>query len=636
MVASNLHLLTNSSMNQETMQALEWFGITTEFYRKLCKGQTKLENLLYRKRVLTEGYSSEAMSDELWIMCKRDPLFYINTFVYTYDPRLTPRSTVIPFHTFTYQNNAVLEIILAILEGNDLFIEKSRDAGASWLILTVYKWFWTFYDMQSFRLVSRNEDLVDKHQDPDSLFWKILFIIEHEPDFIMSNNNFHKTHLHLYNKVNSSVIDGSSTTGDVTRGGRCASMMLDEFGAVSEGYEVLEATRDVTKCRIFNSTPNGAANAFYDIGYKTDIARLRFHWSEDPRKNQGLYTTGADGKVRTLDPGTAGYFKILKKKYFYPDDWPFILDGKLRSPWYDNECARTAHPTEIAKELDIDYLGSDYQFFYPDELNRIEKEHIRQPYFQGEFDFDRISLDFKGLIPEPAGRLSLWINPDVYGAIPADLDAVVGVDVAAGTGASNSVISIINRKTKTDIGDWRCPYVSPEKLAKVAVAICKYFNDARMIWDAGGPGRIFGNKVMELGYDNFYYRTDEKKITHKQSDIPGYPFNPANKVDTFGELRSAMGSDEYIPRSAIFIQECREYVYSISTDSIEHAKSKNFIDPSGARENHGDTIVAKSLAWKLIKVSFVAAEEAEVIVPDNCFAARRKIYDERLAVEAVW
>lgn len=636
MVASNLHLLTNSSMNQETMQTLEWFGITTEFYQKLCQGQTKLENLLYRKRALKEGCSSEAMAEELWIMCKRDPLFYINTFVFTFDPRLTPRSTVIPFNTFEFQDNAVMEIVLAILEGRDLLVDKSRAEGASWIILTVYKWLWTFYDMQAFRLVSRNEDLVDKHQDPDCLFWKLMFIIEHEPDFIMGENNFHKTHLHLYNKINGSMIDGSSTTGDVTRGGRCASMMLDEFASVPEGYEVLKATRDVTDCRIFNSTPKGAANAFHDVGHKTDITRLSFHWSQDPRKNQGLYTTGADGKVKLLDPGTAGLFKLGKNKHFYPDDWPFILDGKLRSPWYDNECKRTVHPTEIAQELDIDYLGSDYQFFYPDELNRIEKEHIRQPYFQGEFDFDRISLDFKGLISEPAGRLSLWINPDVYDAIPADLDVVVGVDVAAGTGASNSVISISNRKTRTDIGEWRCPHVTPEQLAKVAVAICKYFNDARMIWDAGGHGRIFGKKVMELGYDNFYYRTDEKKITHKQSDIPGFFFTRENKIDTLGELRSALAGDEYIPRSAIFIQECREYVYSITTDSIEHSKSKNSIDPSGARENHGDTVIAKSLAWKLIKSVFVAEEEAEVVIPENCYAARRKIYDDRLAVEAVW
>ncbi len=457
-----------------------------------------------------------------------------------------------------------MAIILAILEGNDLLIEKSRDAGASWLILLCYKWLWTFYDMQSFRLVSRVEDLVDKHQDPDCLFWKLLFVIEHEPDFIMKEGSFHKTHLHLYNMINGSMIDGSSTTTDVARGGRCGSMMLDEFASQPNSHDILKATRDVTKCRIFNSTPKGAANAFYTVRHNTEIIVLRFHWSEDPRKNQGLYTTGSDGKVRLLDPGCCGEFKVGNKKYFYPDDYPYILDGKLRSPWYDNECKRAAHPTEIAQELDIDYLGSDYQFFYPEDLNRIEKQHVRQPYFKGEFNFDRISLDFMGLVPEAAGRLSLWINPDVYDQIPNDLEAVVGVDVAVGTGASNSVINISNKKTKTDIGEWRCPRTTPEKLAKIAVAICRYFNDARMIWDAGGPGRLFGKKVMELGYDNYYMRTDEKKITRKQSDIPGYFFNNDNKTDTLGELRSAMASDEYIPRSAEFIRECREYATALN------------------------------------------------------------------------
>ena len=586
--------------------------------------------------MLELAYSSDEWAEELWIMCKRDPLFYVNTFVWTFDPRLTPKSTKIPFITFDYQDEAILEIIDHILAGQDLLIEKSRDMGATWLILLAYKQLWTFYDMQSFRLVSRVEDLVDKTEDPDSLFWKLMFIIDNEPDFIMSEENYNKTHLHLFNKLNGSIIDGASTTGDVARGGRCGSMMLDEFASVPEGYDVLKATRDNTGCRIFNSTPKGAANAFHDVGHKTQIDKLRFHWSQDPRKNQGLYTT-ENGQFKLLDPYCRGHFKVGKTTHFYPDDYPFILDGKLRSPWYDHQCTRAAHPTEIAQELDIDYLGSDFQFFDGTHLARIERETVRPPYWQGDFDFDSQTLDFIGLTPNPKGKLQLWINPDVYDKMSEGLDAVLGIDISAGTGASNSVINISNRKTKEDIGEWACPHTPPEDLVKIAVALARYFNNAFMIWDSSGPGSSFGKKLIsDTTYRNIYYRSDEAKITGKTSDKHGYAFTRDNKRDTLIELRAAMAHDEYVVRSAEFVNECRYYVHCISTNAVEHSGAKNSIDPTGARDNHGDRVIAKALAWKVIKARPREQKETEPEMPPNCFKARRVAYEQKQKAQKEW
>ncbi len=585
--------------------------------------------------MLKYGYESKENAEELWIMCKRDILFYVNTFVWTYDPRLLPKSTKIPFITFEFQDEALLDIVDHILTGQDLLIEKSRAAGASWLILIAYKWLWTFYDMQSFRLVSRDENLVDKTEDPDCLFWKLLFIIKHEPDYIMQESNYTKTHLHLRNRLNGSVINGNSTTGDVARGGRCSSMMLDEFASVPQGYEILKATFPVTNCRIFNSTPKGTANAFYDIGYKTETTRLRFHWSQDPRKNQGIYTTD-NGQLKMLDPHCRGEFIVGSKSYFYPDEYPFILDGKMRSPWYDHQCKRVANATEIAQELDIDYLGSDYPFFTPDVMTRIEKEMVRPPAFTGEFEFDPVSFEFLGLRECENGRLKLWIEPDIYGDMPDNLEAVIGIDVSAGTGASNSAISISNKKTKEDIGEWTCPNTSPDDFAKIAVAMGKYFKNAFMIWDAGGPGQIFGKKVREHGYSNIYFKTEEKKITRKVSEIPGHFFDNPNKRLTLGELRSAIANDEYTVRSSAFCREARDYIFEMGKDAVVHSKSKNTIDPSGARENHGDLVIAKALAWKLIKLYSSSKQEFKPKVPEYCFAGRRAIYEKRMKSESDW
>jgi hypothetical protein len=574
--------------------------------------------------MIKAGYENPEYARELWIMSKRDPLFYINTFVFTFDPRRVPLTTTIPFNTFGFQDEAVYEILWAIYNGHDLLIEKTRDAGASWVIVTCYEHLEHFFGGQSFKLVSRTEDLVDKTDYDDALMWKLDHILANLPEYMLPSVD--RTHLKLKNLSNGSLINGVSTTADAGRGGRAGSMLVDEFSAIDEGFELLKATRDITKCRIFNGTPKGTGNAQYALR-KTGIRKLRFHWSADPRKNKGLYTS-KNGTLIRLDTEYTGTVKILDKTYTFPEEYPFILDGKVRSPWYDNECSRAAHPMEIAQELDIDYLASDFQFFDENEMLRIEKETVRRPFWQGEFDFDSQSLQFRALIPTPKGRLILWVNPDVRDRLPEDLEVVAGIDVSAGTGASNSVFSAINKRTGEDVAEWADTHTLPEDFAKVCAALGKWLN-AYLVWDAGGPGSSFGKKLInDCQYTNVYYRTDESTITKRMSDKPGYYFTPANKRDTLSAFRDDMKTGEIIIRSAECIRECREYVHVVATNTVEHSGSRNSVDPTGAGDNHGDRVIAKALAGKLRKLFKTEENKNEKPpLPENCYAARKERRD---------
>ena len=148
-------------------------------------------------------------------MCARDPLFWVNSFVWTYDPRL--KQSVVPFVTYaSYQDETILAIVDSIESGGDVLIEKSRDMGASWLCLLVFTWYWHFHPEKSFLVASRKEDLVDKTDDPDSLFWKIDFILKWEPSWLAPIHE--RTSLHFLNVENDSTIDGASTTSDTARG----------------------------------------------------------------------------------------------------------------------------------------------------------------------------------------------------------------------------------------------------------------------------------------------------------------------------------------------------------------------------------------------------------------------------------
>lgn len=577
-------------------------------------------NLKFRREMIRMGCNDQSAAEELWIMCSRDPLFYINTFVFTYDPRRVP--SALPFITYDYQDEAILSIENA-LGRNDLFIEKSRDMGASWLCIFGFEYRFHFRTLQSFLCVSRKEDLVDKTEDPDCLFWKVDFIHKNQPGWLRPNVN--RTKLHIYNIDNGSTIDGSSTTGDVGRGGRRTGILLDEFASVDDGHAVLRATRDTTTCRLFNSTPKGTGNAFYDMK-QTDVAKLRMHWSKHPIKAAGLYIS------------ENGLLHVIDTQFRYPADYEFILDGKLRSPWYDAECKRAAHTMEIAQELDIDYLGSDYQFFDNLVLDRIQKELIREPYLTGDIDFDLKSITPHGFLEREKGPLLLWAYVDAAGYLPEDRNYCLGVDVATGTGASNSCITIGDCKTREKIGEYAVNKYKPHELAKVAVAMARWLKGpsgtARLIWEANGPGREFGDTVIELGYRNIYYRVNERSLSKKQSDTPGWFSTKEGKLALLGDYRKALASNEFINRSYQAIREAREYVFT-AAGSVEHAKSLNTVDPTGARENHGDRVIADALCYRGMK-EFHSQAVTEQNIPEHCIFARRLQADKQKTQTLYW
>ena len=488
----------------------------------------------------------------------------------------------------------------AIADGEDLVIKKSRDMGASWIDLTDIEWRWMFKDLQSFLLGSRKEEFVDKRGDHKSLFAKLDFIHERLPKWLMPNHE--RRSMHLKNLDNGSTIDGESTNSDFARGDRRTAILLDEFASVENGPEILTATADATNCRLFNSTPKGA-NAFYDLAMDRNKRQLRMHWSQHPVKAKGLYSDA---------------------------------DGKPRSPWYDAECLRRSHPMEIAQELDIDFLAADYVFFDASDLDRIQKENVRSPYVVGELDYDPLSAKPLGFLEQPGGRFKLWIHPDAAGQLPTDRNYVMGVDIAMGTGgdsASNSVISVADAKTSEKVLEFASNNTKPHELAYIAVAVARWFKGqdgcgAYMAWEDNGPGQIFNPVVIELGYRNFYYRTNEKSIRKKKTTVPGWWSSPATKLSLLGEYRRALANGPFINRCREAINECREYIFH-SNNTVSHSRSVRSADPSNTGENHGDRVIADALVWKMLKEGPQKRQPEEPKRNNNCFAARRDMRQEQ-------
>jgi len=553
-------------------------------------------NLGYREEILRFGYASPDNAAALRVMCRDDPEFFFDTFVYTYDPRQKPSRQ--PFILYPYQRESLADVSAAI-GVHDLKILKSRDMGASWLVLTTFLWKWLFAPVgESYLLVSRNESYVDGGSK--SLFWKLDYVLDTLPGWLTPA--YQRNKLRLTNLATGSSIDGESTTGQVARGDRRTAILLDEFAAfdLQDGFSVLSSTRDATMCRVFMSTPNGTGNAFHAVAENKEIPEIRMHWSSHPTKSAGLYEK----------------------------------NGRKRSPWYDREVKRCVSSVEVAQELDIDFSASQSLFFEPARLSELSSKHVTAPYRTGRMDLQQEEHVF---IDDPKGPLKLWIHPDGAGDLPRDREYAIGVDIATGTGASNSAISVGDRKTGEKVGEFAHPNLRPDELAKYAVALARWFRGsnnrgAMMVWEAAGPGRIFGDVVVnELNYRNVYLRQSEGRIAKRQSELLGWYPTRDSKVTLFGNYRKNLYAERFINRSAEAMKEHREIIYNAS-GSLEHSRSHG-TDPSGARMNHGDRVTADAL------LNLVMEQEGRRIEPEpiknHMSVGWRREHNEQLRKKAL-
>jgi hypothetical protein len=607
-----------------------------ELWKRVPK--TRDANLKFRRGLICGVIGKPAEQAALRKICAQDILFYVNTFAWTFDPRTKDKS--LPFMTYSFQDRALLEILECIELGRDLVIEKSRDMGASWMSLTVMEWLWHFHPGHSFLMVSRKEDLVDAPGDPDSLFWKVDFIHRHLPTWLRPRTDRRK--LHFGNLDNGSTIDGESTTAAAGVGGRRTAMFIDEFSRIEEGYQLLAGTADTTRCRIFNFTPFGTNNAAYKLARRGDVRKLRLHWREHPEKARGLYQFDTAKKfVNVIDDiGQAERDRIWNDTG-REGHHKFVEDGRLRSPWYDSECIRRDNEREVAQMLDIDYQGSAYQFFERQTIMALQAEFCIPPIWEGEVSYDAYNGRFIELTRVSGGPLKLWTIPTVENR-PVAAEYSVGADLSWGVGATNSCLSIVHNTTGERVGEYISPFIKPEAMAVIAVALCWAFQSiegygAKLIWEKQGPGTPFGQKIMALNYRFVFHQTNEQSYAKKSTDNPGWSPTPDNKRNEFAAYRSALSTRRFINRSHAALEECLHYIHT-AQGTIEHGGDGND-DPTGARVNHGDRVVADVLAYKLAAGSIDVVKERKPIPPPQtplALAGRRLIAERARQAEEVW
>lgn len=581
-----------------------------------------LDNAAYRRAIIARASKDVAFQEEVWIKCKRDIIFWFDTFLFTYDPKNHPNNPDRPFVTWDFQEDTVLKLQKSI--GNySILCEKSREMGLSWLVLGVFLWFFIFKSGLSFLVGSRKEEYVDKKGDSKTLFWKIDYMMEKLPRWMQPD--YERSVLRYTNNNNGSMISGESTNDNFARGDRRTAILLDEFPAVENGFQILDSAGDATNCCIFVGTSKGASGAYYSVREKMYAAGgdrvIRLHWQKHPNKRKGLY------KSDKKSASSAWELDILDKGYKFPPDYKFILDGKLRSVAYDEREKIAPNPQTMAQEWDIDYLASGWQFFDQTVID-AQLANAFEPLTIGELQFPS-GWERPTFVENEGARLKLWFHPDLDGLVSPDWrDCVAGVDIGAGTGGSmtsNSVVSVWRASTGDKVAEFATQNLMPPDFANYALAICKWFNNAYLIWEGNGTGGVqFTKVVLDSDYSNVFHSENELSISRKKSKNIGWWSDAKSKAALLGGYGTALKTRSANNFSILALKECQEYIND-GADKVVHVKSKNSPDPASQGENHGDRVIADALAVRGFEDIASGKEPmGESAPPPHSFGGRQK------------
>lgn len=488
-----------------------------------------------------------------------------------------------------YPRQAIYVHMLAQFVGReDIHCEKSRETGVSWCALYVLGQMWLFVPRVKFMLVSWKEKLVYNAGDMDALFQKLEFWLNWLPPWMkpVMRPRHEWRRMMALNPDNGAVFTGEATVSNIARAGRVTAILLDEAGYMDHLAAILESTTDSTDCRIIQSTVSTSSHPFATERHRCPN-RFRFWWPDHPVKARGLTGVGL----------------LLKPASGWWSDDVEGLRGKLSSPWFEMRCARPgATPGDIARNVEIDDTGTGFRFFPEELLRKITVDHSQPPLHEGEI------VDGRFQETERLGRLQLWFHP-LDGKPLGDRRFVAGCDIAEGTadshgrGISNSCAVFFDGRTGELVAEYTVHGVTPDDFARAVVPICEWFSvaeDCFLAWEANGPGQFFRKVViMDLGYSSIYYRQQEKRAGRPQTCEPGWWSVPATKYLLFSEYLQALKEGHMIERNLAAIHEMRQYQTGAHT--VYHVAAESTSDPTQAKDQHGDRVVARAVAWRALQ-----------------------------------
>ena len=562
----------------------------------------------------------------LYTASSKSILFWINTFCWTYRVLITDvngrvrqassEETHAPFVTWHIQDEHILELEKAINEGYDILTDKARDMGATWDHIVVIHHQWLFKADRTFLDISRKEDCVDtlgqsgeKGSDPGTLFGKHDYLNRWLPDWMRPPID--RKRMHMLNLANQSRIDGESANATAGSSDRRTAVLLDEMAKMDNGEDIKRSTKDVTACRLANSTPNGAGTAYSKWCLSGQVKVFNMKYWDHPEKGYGRYTR--------QNPDTGKW--------------------EIRSPWFDIQ-VKTRTPKELAIEVLADHVGSGETFFESHNIEVHRKMFARPARSTWTIDFQKGTPDDQ--IPSILLRMKknmvfgrrngpwkLWVSL-INGRLDQTKTYLLACDISKGQGASNSTVSVFCLETREKVAEYANANTPPYEFARLVCAAAVWVGGTKrplLIWEANGsPGWDFGRQVVKIyQYPSYYTDRAVGTVVEKRGKRYGWHSSQEKKSMALGLLRRAYAFGGFINRSEEALDEALTYVHY---DGGGIGPAEYIKESADALKCHGDRVISDMLC-------LVGAGELHPVklekptTPHNSVGGRLKLYQKR-------
>lgn len=283
--------------------------------------------------------------------CARDPVYWINRWAWTHDPRLVrwKLSGNVPFVLYPKQIELVRWIEEQIESANDGTIEKSRAQGVTWIFSALSVWMLLFVDECSVAIGSRKEDLVDLIGNMDCIFEKCRHIIMNLPQWQRRKLlELEDKHMLLRNKKTRSSIKGEA--GDnIGRGGRNTFYWVDEHAFLARADKVEAALVSNAPSVIRISTHAGEGTRFYNL--TRTLPTFRLHWSDNPTCDEEWYE---------VEKAKYGYDPVMIAQELDINPGASVSSLMLPNEWIRQCVGRThGNPGDVIAGYDIAGAGTN-------------------------------------------------------------------------------------------------------------------------------------------------------------------------------------------------------------------------------------------------------------------------------------
>jgi hypothetical protein len=558
------------------------------------KGNAKQRGELWRA-----CENDEEKQRRYWAMCAKSFALWCNLFAWTYviyevkdtGQRVAKTGEMDrPFILYPCQESCVHALELARTAGRDLAVQKSRDMGATWLVIAYGVWLSLFHGSPN-GVASRKEDLVDKAGDPDALFTKIDYLVSWMPAWM--TGAVERSALHISFPKSGGTIDGESTNKHTFRGGRKHIILLDEAAAMENLAAISRATKDAGM-RVFVSTHEEVSH-FYEIVTSDRVDVFTLGWWDHPQKGQGR-TTGFDQKTGQ-------------------QEW--------NSPWLEEQ-RRTRDPKDLALNVLIRPGGDGSLVFDLATLINQDGMYGCEPYHQGVIRFDDLvtfdsstrastwpiaSLMFEEIRgwSDLDGVWELWCDlvPDHDGRMRPDQDHGYGfgVDIGDGVGTTPSVISVVDVDTGYKVGKWLSRHTRPEALAYQLYQAAYWWGGLQRVpaialENNGGRASGILIDLKRWKFPRIYRHQELDASGTVKSDTLGWVSNQRRKKQQLAVYGGSLFRGEFKNPDRAALREARTYIHIRDDEGKGSRVAPKRLGhlPDADLAEHGDIVISDMLA----------------------------------------